>query len=54
MKPHLLVSEVVPILPELGDNIQFGNSLVSQTELNGISGANRQMMEIAPFDWSTN
>ena len=47
------VSEVVPILPDLGDNIQFGNSLVSQTELNGISGANRQMMEIAPFDWST-
>lgn len=47
------VSEVVPILPDLGDNIQFGNSLVSQTELNGISGANHQMMEIAPFDWST-
>lgn len=47
------VSEVVPILPDLGDNIQFGNSLVSRTELNGISGANRQMMEIAPFDWST-
>ena len=46
------VAEVVPILPDLGDNIQFGNSLVSRTELNGISGANRQMMEIAPFDWS--
>ncbi len=45
------VVEVVPILPDLGDNIQFGNSLVSQTELNGISGANHQMMEIAPFDW---
>lgn len=30
------VAEVVPILPDLGDNIQFGNSLVSQTELNGI------------------
>lgn len=46
------VAEVVPILPDLGDNIQFGNSLVSQTELNGISGANHQMMEIAPFDWN--
>jgi hypothetical protein len=46
------VEEVVPILPDLGDNIQFGNSLVSQAELNGISGANRQMMEIAPFDWN--
>ena len=47
------VAEVVPILPDLGGNIQFGNSLVSQTDLNGINGANRQMMEIAPFDWST-
>ncbi|MGN0364685.1 MAG: Eco57I restriction-modification methylase domain-containing protein [Suilimivivens sp.] len=47
------VSEVVPILPDLSDNIQFGNSLVSQTELNGISGANHQVMEIVPFDWST-
>lgn len=46
------VAEVVPILPDLGDNIQFGNSLVSQAELNGISGANHQMMEIVPFDWS--
>ena len=46
------VAEVVPILPDLGDNIQFGNSLVSQAELNGISGANHQMMEIAPFDWN--
>ena len=46
------VAEVVPILPDLGTNIQFGNSLVSQTELNGISGANHQMMEITPFDWS--
>jgi len=46
------VAEVVPILPDLCDNIQFGNSLVSQAELNGISGVNHQMMEIAPFDWS--
>lgn len=46
------VAEVVPILPDLGTNIQFGNSLVSQAELNGISGANHQMMEITPFDWS--
>ena len=45
------VTGVVPILPDLGDNIQFGNSLVSQAELAGIGGANNQMMEIAPFDW---
>lgn len=47
------VAEVVPILPDLSDNIQFGNSLVSQTELNGISDANNQIMEIAPFEWNT-
>lgn len=47
------VAEVVPILPDLADNIQFGNSLVSQAELNGISAATHQMMEIAPFDWNT-
>jgi len=46
------VAEVVPILPDLGDNIQFGNSLVSRAELNGVSGANNQMLEIAPFDWN--
>ncbi|MDO4204548.1 MAG: Eco57I restriction-modification methylase domain-containing protein [Selenomonadaceae bacterium] len=46
------VAEVVPILPDLGDNILFGNSLVSQAELNGISDANRQIMEIVPFDWN--
>lgn len=46
------VAEVVPILPDLSNNIQFGNSLVSQAELIGISGANHQVMEIVPFDWS--
>lgn len=46
------VAEVIPILPDLSDNIQFGNSLVSHAELNGISGANHQVMEIVPFDWS--
>lgn len=46
------VAEVVPILPNLGSNIHFGNSLVSQSELAGISGADRQMMDIVPFEWN--
>ena len=46
------VAEVVPILPDLGRNIHFGNSLVSQNELTGISGAARQMMDIVPFEWN--
>ncbi len=46
------VAEVVPILPDLGSNIHFGNSLVSHNELTGISGAARQMMDIVPFEWN--
>lgn len=46
------VEEVVPILPDLDNNIHFGNSLVSQAELNGIANASRQMIDIVPFDWS--
>ena len=46
------VAEVVPILPDLSSNIHFGNSLVSQEQMNGISGAVHQIMDIAPFDWS--
>lgn len=45
------VAEVTPILPDLSTNIHFGNSLVSQAELNGISGASSQLMDIVPFDW---
>ncbi|MDE6924601.1 MAG: Eco57I restriction-modification methylase domain-containing protein [Acetatifactor sp.] len=46
------VAEVVPILPDLGSNIHFGNSLVSQEQMNGISGAAHQIMDIVPFDWN--
>ena len=46
------VVEVIPILPDLDDNIQFGNSLVSPDKLNGISEAYNQILEIAPFDWN--
>lgn len=46
------VAEVVPILPDLGSNIHFGNSLVSPAEMTGIAGAAQQMMDIVPFDWN--
>ena len=45
------VAEVVPILPDLGSNICFGNSLVSNAEMSGIPGADKQMLDIIPFDW---
>ena len=46
------VADVVPILPDLGRNIRFGNSLVSNAEIKGISGAAHQLMDIVPFDWN--
>lgn len=46
------VLEVVPILPDLSNNIHFGNSLVSNEELSGISNASSQIMDIIPFEWS--
>ncbi|MCI9083594.1 MAG: N-6 DNA methylase [Lachnospiraceae bacterium] len=46
------VAEVVPILPDLSNNIHFGNSLVSHTDMAGISGATHQMIDIVPFDWN--
>lgn len=45
------VASVVPILPDLTNNIFFGNSLVGMNELNGISGAASHLIEISPFDW---
>ena len=46
------VMEVVPILPDLSNNIHFGNSLVSNKELSGISKASSQIMDIIPFEWN--
>lgn len=46
------VAEVVPILPDLSANIQFGNSLVGPFELNGVGDITNQIINIAPFDWN--
>lgn len=46
------VAEVVPVLPDLDNNIYFGNSLVSHAEMNEISGASQQIKDITPFDWN--
>lgn len=45
------VVAVVPILPDLTNNIFFGNSLVGTAELNGISYSANQLIEISPFNW---
>ena len=46
------VAAVTPILPDLCTNIHFGNSLVSDTELSGMSIPTSQLIDIAPFDWA--
>lgn len=47
------VADVIPILPDLSSNILFGNSLVSEEELNGMTVPADELIELAPFDWST-
>ena len=46
------VSDETPILPDLSNNILFGNSLVSSEELQGIRVSAGELIELAPFDWS--
>ncbi len=46
------VATVVPILPDLCENIYFGNALVSHEEMDGISSSNQQILNLAPFDWN--
>lgn len=45
------VETVSPILPDLSENVFFGNALVSDKELIGIPEADKQRLEIAPFNW---
>lgn len=47
------VADVMPILPDLRSNILFGNSLISIEELNGVAPLEKDLIEIAPFDWNT-
>ncbi len=47
------VADETPILPALSTNILFGNSLVSSEELQGIRASADELIELAPFDWSS-
>lgn len=46
------VASVTPILPDLSTNVFHGNSLISNLELDGIANAQKQLIDIVPFDWS--
>lgn len=47
------VADVTPILPNLNENIFFGNSLISSEDLVGITATDDERLDIAPFDWTT-
>jgi type II restriction/modification system DNA methylase subunit YeeA len=47
------VAGSVPILPDLSNNLIFGNSLVSSAELRGMRVSDEQLVALAPFDWDT-
>lgn len=47
------VSDVMPILPDLNSNIYFGNALISQAELGGMTVSPEKMLEVAPFEWAS-
>lgn len=46
------VAEETPILPDLGSNILYGNSLISSEELRGLMVSATERIDIAPFEWS--
>ena len=43
----------MPILPDLGENIVYGNSLISADELAGITVPIAERIDIAQFSWDT-
>ncbi|QSX04791.1 Eco57I restriction-modification methylase domain-containing protein [Sedimentibacter sp. zth1] len=46
------VESCSPILPNIDDNIVYGNSLISSNELAKMNVSNEELIEIAPFDWN--
>lgn len=44
----------VPILPNLTNNILYGNSLVSSEEIIGFNPNQEELIEINPFNWDEN
>lgn len=47
------VAAITPILPNLNENIFFGNALISSEDLTGIAVTADERLDIAPFDWVT-
>jgi type I restriction-modification system DNA methylase subunit len=45
------VVEENPILPDLMDNIQQGNSLIEPDDIDGTGYSTEELIEMVPFDW---
>lgn len=46
------VEESDPILPDLSNNIYYGNSLVDNDDLQSVSHNSNDVLNIVPFDWN--
>jgi hypothetical protein len=46
------VLESVPILPDLSQNILYGNSLISCSEIQSLKISDEQLVAIVPFNWN--
>lgn len=42
-----------PILPNLNDNIAYGNSLISNHEIANVTLTTEELIDIVPFDWQS-
>lgn len=47
------VKTIEPVLPNLDENFFSGNSLISDTDIDGIDLSVDELIRIAPFDWNT-
>lgn len=45
------VKTIEPVLPNLDDNIFFGNSLITDADISGMDLSADQLINIVPFDW---
>ncbi|MGD9569432.1 MAG: Eco57I restriction-modification methylase domain-containing protein [Sedimentibacter sp.] len=47
------VESSIPILPNLNNNIAYGNSLISNKEISSTRLNTEELIKIVPFDWQT-
>lgn len=48
------VKGIIPILPDLSNNIYYGNSLISNKDIISKNISDEELIDVAPFDWEIN